>query len=53
MTTTATKTKRSKSAPFQAQAKSGRTMQSLVAPASLPVPSVRAQERLSDWDHSS
>ncbi|WP_445924251.1 hypothetical protein [Leptodesmis sp.] len=52
MTTTATKTKRSKSTPFQAQAKSGQTMQSFT-PASLPIPSVREQERLSDWDHSS
>lgn len=53
MTTTATKTPKSKSAPFQGQVKSGRTMQSLVAPAALPIPSVREQERLSDWDHSS
>jgi hypothetical protein len=53
MTTTATKTKKSKSAPFQGQTKSGRIVQSFVAPASSPVPLVREQERLSDWDHCS
>lgn len=53
MTTTTIKPKKSKSAPFQSQTKQSRALRSSVTAAPLPVPSLKEQEHLSDWDHAS